>query len=117
MASGMSTEDLIRVIDEFSEIPAGHAQPEWSETFRMKSRALGGILTDSENRGIYKELLECFRGGAGSLNDMVLYRNGKLLKEQTSRFHFLLEHIRDAAHTGLATPGGTSDRGLLRWPG
>lgn len=104
----MSIENLVRMVKEFSEILAQHSQPEWSETFRVKANELGTVLTDTEAREIHKELLESLRGGSGSLTDLVLYRNGKVLKKQTSRFHFLLEHIRDAAHEGLAGLEGTS---------
>lgn len=90
------------MVTELSEILAEHSQPEWSEIFRVKANELGTASTDSEASRIYKGILESLRGGAGSLNDLVLYQNGRLLKKQTNRFHFLLEHIRDAAYRGLA---------------
>lgn len=98
----MGIENLVRMLKELSEILAEHSQPEWSEIFRVKSNELGTASTDPEASRICKGILESISGGAGSLNDLVLYQNGRLLKKETTRFHDLLEHIRGAAYQGLA---------------
>lgn len=90
------------MVTELSEILADHSQPGWSEIFRVNANELGTSLTDSEASRIYKGILESLRGGAGSVNDLVLYQDGRLLRKQTNRFHELLEHIREAAYGGLA---------------
>ena len=109
MAAGINNENLIEMCKEFSQILARQGKPIWSETFHKKALEISAASSSLDMREIYKGLIDSFMGGSGSLTDFVFYKNGKLLREETNRFHFLLEKISEVAYQGLAEPEHNTD--------
>lgn len=97
----MNIEQMVEMLEEFSEILAKHGRPGWSNVFRNKTDALRTASNSPEIREIYAGLIQSFAGGPGSLTDLVLHRNGKPLKTENNHFDFLMRSILDAAHQGL----------------
>lgn len=88
----MSSLDAIQeTLDEMMGILSDRGEEGWSRVFKQmqcelrenRSSGLGGIMS--------------LFGGAGSLNDLILYKNGQPAKIENDRFSVLRDRLYDQA--------------------
>jgi len=69
----------------------------WSDIIHDYLFRLGDVKNSEELKSVARELLK-FYGGMGSLNDLVLFQNGKMLSEENVRLdklrHKMFQDLR-----------------------
>lgn len=73
-------ESAVLVLEEMATLLDMAGIRDWAEGLRRV-----GSYSESEATGLYSAVLRMY-GGSGSLSDIVLYHDGKLLKAENDRF-------------------------------
>lgn len=97
----MDLATVAQMCEEIARILDRNERPGWSALFRDMARELRKNPGREQLDWIYLAILGLMRGGSGSLTDPVFYREGKMLGDETSRYHLLLESIADTVHHEL----------------
>lgn len=80
-------ESAVLILEEMATLLDMAGIRDWAEGLRRV-----GSYAESEASVLYSTVLRMY-GGSGSLNDIVLYQNGELLKEENKKFDELRSEL------------------------
>jgi hypothetical protein len=92
MALDPDVQNFANLLHEIEALLSKHGEVHWAEQI---TRCLSSVER-SDAFGLHRFL--SFFGGMGSLNDILLYRNGTLLTSENEQLHRLLGRAWEIGH-------------------
>lgn len=98
----MSKRDIEPALMELVGVLESAGEQRWAASLRrLQARAQEGASDPTAYKQVIRDMLSIF-GGMGSFSDLVLYRNGVLLREENDRLEQLRGQLFEAARDQLA---------------
>jgi hypothetical protein len=90
-------DEVLEALLEIRELMAGAGEDRWATSLADLATEAEGTVAGTDFRQAFARKCLTLLGGMGSLNDVVLYRNGRMLGQENDQF----SRLRDRLYVAL----------------